>query len=369
MVSPHFWTGHTGREIRKLGHEAQIIALYLMTAPGSNMIGLYYLPLPVLVHETGCPIEGASKGLIDLQNLGFCEYDQEEEVVWVCEMARWQIGDEIKEGDKRHGRVVKEVASYSSSPFYDAFMSRYAAPFRLPTLVPSKGHRRGIEGASKPHRSPPRAEQDQDIDKDQDQEQEQEHTTAPASARKEHAACQAKPKTGALPPDPLGAEGGRTLNSTGRGNGKARDPADEAACEAFGEALLAAWPAGHVNPVRYQRALLLVWQQGLIRADGTAPKAEKSRTAAQVLADMPLWQAYHDSGARPKHLETYLEQRCFQAAVPSPLKTNSGGGSGAQAATRKRWGSDLAPGTTLADVEAARAFDLEIFGPRETLDG
>ena len=350
VVSPHFWTGHTGRQIRKLGHEAQVIALYLMTAPGSNMIGLYYLPLPSLAHETGCPIEGASKGLTDLENLGFCRYDPEAEVVWVCEMARWQIGEQIKEGDKRHGRVAKEVSTYSDSVFYSAFMERYGHAYRLLPSTERKGHRRGIEGASKGHRRGPRVEQDQEQDIEHDQEQEK-----TKSAHVTHAREAAELKTGALPPTPRIFVGGGATGSV-----RGEDPADEAACAAFGDALLAAWPAGHVNPIRFQRALLDVWRLGLIRADGTDARTEKSRTAGQVLADMPLWQAYHDSGARPKHLETFLEQRCFLGAVPSPLKTNS-----SPSATRRRWGSDLAPGTTMEDVERARQRDLEIFGPRE----
>ena len=48
-VSPKFWTGETGREIRRLdkeggsqgaskGVEGALVALYLMTSPHSNML-------------------------------------------------------------------------------------------------------------------------------------------------------------------------------------------------------------------------------------------------------------------------------------------------------------------------------------------
>ena len=54
-VSPRFWTGKTGRAIRRSDCDAAlVVALYLMTAPTSNMIGLYYLPLITIAHETGC---------------------------------------------------------------------------------------------------------------------------------------------------------------------------------------------------------------------------------------------------------------------------------------------------------------------------
>ncbi len=55
-VAPSFWTGKTGKLIRDLGYEARIVATHLLTGPQTNWIGLYYLSLPSLAHETGCPI-------------------------------------------------------------------------------------------------------------------------------------------------------------------------------------------------------------------------------------------------------------------------------------------------------------------------
>lgn len=52
-VSPHFWIGRTGKELRQAGPESQLVALYLLTSPHANMIGLYYMPLAFLSHETG----------------------------------------------------------------------------------------------------------------------------------------------------------------------------------------------------------------------------------------------------------------------------------------------------------------------------
>lgn len=65
-VSPRFWLGETGKELRKAGAEAQVVAFYLMTSPHANMLGLYYLPVLYLAHEnrawSGRGFEGASKG-------------------------------------------------------------------------------------------------------------------------------------------------------------------------------------------------------------------------------------------------------------------------------------------------------------------
>lgn len=108
-VSPQFWTGCTGRRIRALGAQAQVMALYLMTCPASSMIGLYYIPIPTLAHETGIPLEGASKVLRSLCEVGFVEYDYENELVWVCEMARHQIGETVEKRDKRQLGIIREA--------------------------------------------------------------------------------------------------------------------------------------------------------------------------------------------------------------------------------------------------------------------
>jgi hypothetical protein len=63
IVKSSFWTGETGRKLRAAGGDAQRVAMYLITCGSSNMIGLYYLPLPVMCHEIGITLQGASKAL------------------------------------------------------------------------------------------------------------------------------------------------------------------------------------------------------------------------------------------------------------------------------------------------------------------
>src|SRR5690242_16567382 len=82
-VESTFWTGPTGRKIRTLGLEARVVATYLLTGSSATALGLYYLPMPLLVHESGVPFEGASKALESLQAVGFAHYDHEAEVVWL----------------------------------------------------------------------------------------------------------------------------------------------------------------------------------------------------------------------------------------------------------------------------------------------
>ncbi|MFT3789627.1 MAG: hypothetical protein QM741_00825 [Rudaea sp.] len=55
-VSPQFWIGKTGKRLRG-NLEAQIVAMYLMTAPAASMTGVYYCPLVSIAHETGLDAE------------------------------------------------------------------------------------------------------------------------------------------------------------------------------------------------------------------------------------------------------------------------------------------------------------------------
>lgn len=54
------------------------------------MLGLYYLPILYIAHETGLGLEGASKGLKSTIEAGFCSYDEDTEMVWVHEMAAYR---------------------------------------------------------------------------------------------------------------------------------------------------------------------------------------------------------------------------------------------------------------------------------------
>src|SRR5665213_1243453 len=90
-LSPMFWTRGSGKRLR--GHkEAQIVALYLMSAPATTMVGIYHLALPTLCHETGLTPEEATKGLGRCIEEGFCFWDETEELVFVPALAKHQIG-------------------------------------------------------------------------------------------------------------------------------------------------------------------------------------------------------------------------------------------------------------------------------------
>jgi hypothetical protein len=130
-VSGQFWTGKTGRLLRG-DMQAQIVALYLMTSPHANMIGVFLCPLVYIAHETGSPLEGASKGLQRLCEAGFCSYDDDSETVWVHEMARFQLGDDLKASDNRVKDIQKQYAALPESLMKQHFFEKYQHCFHLP---------------------------------------------------------------------------------------------------------------------------------------------------------------------------------------------------------------------------------------------
>lgn len=163
-VAPQFWLGKTGRELRKKGAEAQVVSFYLMTSPHANMLGLYYLPILYIAHETGLGLEGASKGLNRSIEAGFCSYDEDTEMVWVHEMAAYQVGKALKPGDNRCAGVRSEYASLTENRFLSEFYERYKNDFHLNI---KREPRRILEGASKGLGSQDQ-EQDQEQEKDKD---------------------------------------------------------------------------------------------------------------------------------------------------------------------------------------------------------
>lgn len=131
-VSPKFWTGETGQEIARRGSEAVIVAMYLMTSPHSSMLGLYYQPTLYMAEETGLTPEGASKGLRECMEAGFCDYDPASKWVWVFEMAGYQIGSYLDPADKRCKGIQKDYQALPNVPFLGPWFDYYAGHYHLP---------------------------------------------------------------------------------------------------------------------------------------------------------------------------------------------------------------------------------------------
>jgi hypothetical protein len=176
QISPEFWIGETGISLR--GHpEAQIVALYLLTCPLSNMIGLYHIAIPVIAHETGLSIKGASKGLQRGEEVGFLNYDRTSETVFIPKMSKFQLGEELKPGDNRVKAVQKMALQMRKSRFYKDFVELYDTVYGLHLSSFEGACEQGAnKGLSKPLRS---QEQEQEQEQEIEQEQKQESPYSP----------------------------------------------------------------------------------------------------------------------------------------------------------------------------------------------
>lgn len=145
-ISGKFWTQGTGKAIRG-NAEAQLVALYLMTCPTSEMTGVFQCPKLYIAHETGLGMEGACKGLQSLIDLEYCMYDDDTETVFVYEMAKFQIGEELKVSDNQVKAVIKAYSSMTGA-FKTAFFERYSVAFHLPNASPSEAPSKPRAGTS-----------------------------------------------------------------------------------------------------------------------------------------------------------------------------------------------------------------------------
>ena len=145
-VSPNFWVGETGKRLRG-DAQTQVVAMYLMTSPHSTMTGVFHCPLLYIAHETGSPMEGASKSLARLIGEAFCEYDEASEMIFVLRMAAFQIAEHLDATDKRVVWLRKEVEKITSPLLKQRFIEVYGRAFHLNLAKP---HGRGTEAPSKP---------------------------------------------------------------------------------------------------------------------------------------------------------------------------------------------------------------------------
>lgn len=174
IVSAKFWIGETGKRLRG-NRDAQLLALYLITSPHSSMSGLYYCPAAYMAQDLGIPLEGARKGLDTLVDRGFCEYDEDAEMVFVVQMARFQIGATLARSDNRRAGLLKELAKLPKTPLIRRFFEVYAGAYALDERDLPLPPLRTSEGAPEPLPS-------QDQDQEQEQEPDDDGAAAPAPA-------------------------------------------------------------------------------------------------------------------------------------------------------------------------------------------
>lgn len=136
IVTPAlFWAEHVGRQLRTLGRDHQVLALYLWTAPTSNQYGLFYLPMDQLCAEAGFTANNAFKVLAALEALEFAFYHRTEAWVWVKTLAQSSLmptGKLLPRTDNRIKGLHAWYGTVPDNPYLGPFYDHYVKAFYLP---------------------------------------------------------------------------------------------------------------------------------------------------------------------------------------------------------------------------------------------
>lgn len=129
-----FWRDHRNAELINLGMDAQFLAMYLLANPHSNMLGVYFLPLPYIAIDIKEPTERIEAALQKLCDINYCQYDKVSQYIWVCDMVAEQVGSlDIK--DNRLKPIQTIWNSLPPLPFLEAIYQKYHAPLHLEPRV------------------------------------------------------------------------------------------------------------------------------------------------------------------------------------------------------------------------------------------
>lgn len=151
------WMDSMGRTLRGDAY-ALVVRDYLLTTHHANMIGVYHCPLAYIAADTGFSVDVVEVAMGRLCDIGFCQYDDDTQFVWVRDMASTQVGAVLKENDKQIKAVCKQLKACPSSAMQAGFLDMYADAYSLPfdefdarpLEAPSKALRSPLDAPSKP---------------------------------------------------------------------------------------------------------------------------------------------------------------------------------------------------------------------------
>lgn len=124
-----FWSDPS---TRSMSEDARMLALYLLTCPHGNLIGLFRLPDAYAADDLKWPIERVSKGFRELFEKGFCARDQDSDWLVILKYLRWnqfenpnvaknaaKVFDLAPHGKSKYlcARAILKFGQYLSEPF------------------------------------------------------------------------------------------------------------------------------------------------------------------------------------------------------------------------------------------------------------
>jgi hypothetical protein len=82
QLSRAVWKQNQFKQTVCYGSETALTVLYIISAPNGNMTGVFELTLFDLQRFTGLSEESAKQSINNLCEMGFCEYDIDEQYIW-----------------------------------------------------------------------------------------------------------------------------------------------------------------------------------------------------------------------------------------------------------------------------------------------
>lgn len=117
-VESDFWQV----QAKKLTKNERYLFLYLRTAPGAHLAGIYYCPILYMSHETSLTHKETSSALVGLEKKGMVYFDGATETVWVVGMLAI-----ASKGAKVIAAVEKQLKSLNGSYLIQQFLEHYIA--------------------------------------------------------------------------------------------------------------------------------------------------------------------------------------------------------------------------------------------------
>jgi hypothetical protein len=130
-IDPECWID---KKVRQLEAEVKLLWVYLITNSHTHLSGLYYLPIPFIIHETGLTDKSVRRGLKALNEALMIYYDDENELIWIVNMLKRQKGVTAKNRNAWVS-IVNQLTMFSHSELVNLFMNKYndlGLPFEVP---------------------------------------------------------------------------------------------------------------------------------------------------------------------------------------------------------------------------------------------
>lgn len=137
-VSAKYWLTPLIKKIKQLGTDAMYLSIYLQTNHHTHSLGVFYLPIQYIAHDTGMPVKNVQQQLQALCDLDHCLYDFEQEYIWVKDYALEQSSGALKGGDSRIIQAQKYFQGLPALDFLEEFYLAHKDDFHLPQITEIK---------------------------------------------------------------------------------------------------------------------------------------------------------------------------------------------------------------------------------------